>query len=210
MRSGSSPLRRVLERALAAPSWLTSRMMALVWLRSCSSVGTNTRTFFRPHIENLGRITIGNGVRLNSNWAPLELVTGPQGSIEIGDGVYINYGTLVSASRSVRIGANVMVGNYAIISDTEIPGIDMPAGGPEMEPRAVDIGDGAWLAARVTVLPGARIGAGAVIAAGSVVAGEIPAGTVAGGIPARVLRPAGASTSAEWSATVTTRPEVQP
>jgi acetyltransferase-like isoleucine patch superfamily enzyme len=40
----------------------------------------------------------------------------------------------------------------------------------------------------VTVLPGARIGAGAVIAAGSVVAGEIPAGAVAGGIPARVLK----------------------
>ena len=39
------------------------------------------------------------------------------------------------------------------------------------------------------MLPGARIGAGAVIAAGSVVAGRDPAGAVAGGIPARVLRP---------------------
>jgi acetyltransferase-like isoleucine patch superfamily enzyme len=38
------------------------------------------------------------------------------------------------------------------------------------------------------VLPGARIGAGAVIAAGSVVAGDIPPGKVAGGIPARILR----------------------
>jgi acetyltransferase-like isoleucine patch superfamily enzyme len=54
----------------------------------------------------------------------------------------------------------------------------------------VEIGDGVWLAARVTVLPGSRIGAGAVIAAGSVVAGDIPAGNVAGGIPARILRKA--------------------
>jgi len=95
---------------------------------------------------------------------------------------------MISAQLLVRIGSNVMVGNYCIIADTEIPGIGEPPGGPWMEPRPVEIGDGAWLAARVTVLPGARIGAGAVIAAGSVVAGDIPAGKVAGGIPARILR----------------------
>ncbi len=188
MTTGASWLRRFLQKIVDAPGWLTSRLMAHVWLRACDSVGTNTRTFFRPHIENLGRIVIGSGVRLNSHWAPVELVTGPRGSIEIANGVYINYGTLISAQHRVHIGSNVMVGNYSIISDTEIPGIDVPPGAPEMEPRDVEIGDGAWLAARVTILPGARIGAGAVIAAGSVVAGDIPAGAVAGGIPARVLR----------------------
>jgi len=110
--------------------------------------------------------------------------------------VYINYGTLVSAQHLITIGANVMVGNYSIIADTEIPGISEPPGRPRIAPRSVEIGDGAWLAARVTVLPGARIGAGAVIAAGSVVAGEIPPGAVAGGIPARVLRNAPATSPA--------------
>ena len=135
-----------------------------------------------------GRITIGNNVRLNSNWAPLELVTGRDGTIEIGDDVYINYGTLICASRHVRIGRNVMIGNYSIVADTEIAGIGLPADRFPDDARPVEIGDGAWLAARVTVLPGARIGAGALIAAGSVVAGVIPPATVAGGIPARVLR----------------------
>ena len=186
---------RGVSRLREAPRWLTSRMMAYVWLRACNSVGANTRTFFRPHIENRGRIVIGSGVRLNSNWAPLELVTGPDGVIEIADGVYINYGTLIAAQRRIRIGANVMVGNYSVIADTEIPGISEPAGAPHPEARAVEIGDGAWLAARVTVLPGAQIGAGAIIAAGSVVAGTIPAGAVAGGIPARVLRVAAAGGS---------------
>jgi acetyltransferase-like isoleucine patch superfamily enzyme len=180
----------MLARIADAPLWLRSRAMAVVWLRDCNSVGPKTRTFFKPHIHNRGRIDIGRGVRLNSNWAPLELVTGPAGAIEIADGVYINYGTLISAQARVRIGANVMVGNYSIIADTDIPGIAEPGGSPAVEARPVDIGDGAWLAARVTVLPGARIGAGAVIAAGSVVAGDIPAGAVAGGIPARVLKPA--------------------
>lgn len=176
------------ERARDLQRWVTSTIGASIWLRGCTHVGSKTRTFWRPHVENRGRIVIGSRVRLNSNWAPVELVTGPAGVIEIGDGVFINYGTLISAHTRVRIGQNVMVGNYAIISDTEIPGIGDPPGAPLMEARAVDIGNNAWLAARVTVLPGSHIGAGAVIAAGSVVSGDIPAGAVAGGIPARILR----------------------
>jgi acetyltransferase-like isoleucine patch superfamily enzyme len=176
------------EKLKEVPAWLRSSLGARLWLRNCDQVGPKTRTYWRPHIENRGRIVIGSRVRLNSNWAPVELVTGPHGVIDIGDGVYINYGSMISAQLSVRIGANVMVGNYCLIADTETPGIGAPSGGPSMDPRSVEIGEGAWLAARVTVLPGSKIGAGSVIAAGSVVAGEIPAGFVAGGIPARVLR----------------------
>ena len=175
-------------RLMAGPAWFTSSLGARVWLRSCDRVGANTRTFWRPNIENRGRIVLGSRVRINSNWAPVELVSGPLGVIDIGDGVFINYGSMISAHRLVRIGSNVMVGNYCIVADTETPGIGDPPGGPSIEPRPVEIGDGAWLAARVTVLPGSRIGAGAVIAAGSVVAGDIPPGHLAGGIPARILR----------------------
>ena len=178
-------------KARVLPGWIASRFGAWFWLRTCNRVGTGTKVFWRPHVENRGRILIGNRVRLNSNWAPLELVTAREGVIEIGDGAFINYGTLISAiGARVRIGQDVMVGNYCIIADTEIPGIGEPPGHPPVEARAVEIGDRAWLAARVTVLPGSRIGAGAVIAAGSVVSGEIPDGAVAGGIPARILRSA--------------------
>jgi acetyltransferase-like isoleucine patch superfamily enzyme len=173
---------------MAGASWFRSSLGARIWLRNCDRVGPNARTFWRPNIENRGRISIGARVRLNSNWAPIELVCGPRGVIDIGDGVYVNYGSMISAHLQVRIGANAMIGNYCIVADTEIPGIGDPPDGPSIDPRPVEIGDGAWLAARVTVLPGTRIGAGAVIAAGSVVAGDIPAGSIAGGIPARVLR----------------------
>jgi acetyltransferase-like isoleucine patch superfamily enzyme len=175
-------------RVIGLPWWLASTLGARIWLRSCERVGAGTRAFWRPNVENRGRIVIGARLRLNSHWARIELVTGPRGVIDIGDGVYINYGSMISAQQRVRIGSNVMIGNYCIVADTETPGIGEPPGRPSIEPRTVEIGDGAWLAARVTVLPGSRIGAGAVIAAGSVVAGDIPAGSVAGGIPARVLR----------------------
>src|SRR5690242_18945755 len=98
---------RWLEKLRHATWLLGSRMMAHIWLRDCDVVGRNTTTFFRPHVENRGRIVIGANVRLNSNWAPLELATGPHGHIDIGDGVFINYGTLIAAQHSVRIGANV-------------------------------------------------------------------------------------------------------
>jgi acetyltransferase-like isoleucine patch superfamily enzyme len=181
-------LSRLVSRVMAAPRWATSSLAARLWLRRCNQVGPDTRTFWRPNIDNRGHIAIGARVRLNSHWAPIEMTSGPAGVIDIGDGVYINYGSLISAQKHVRIGANAMIGNFCIVADTETPGIDDPPGGPSCEPRPVDIGNGAWLAARVTVLPGARIGAGAVVAAGSVVAGDIPAGSIAGGIPARVLR----------------------
>ena len=179
-----SMLATVIDRAKSAKAWAT----AFVWLRRCTTVGARARTFKRPHIENGGRIVIGARVRLNSNWAPVELGTGPGGAIEIGDDVYVNYGTLVSAHQRVRVGNGVMIGNYTIIADTDIPGVGVMSSGPALDARAVEIGDRVWLAARVTVLPGTRIGAGAVVAAGSVVAGDVPPGAVVGGIPARVLR----------------------
>jgi carbonic anhydrase/acetyltransferase-like protein (isoleucine patch superfamily) len=185
---GGSMLRTLAGKSRSAIVWTRSRLTAHWWLRACNAVGANTRTFWRPHVENRGRIVIGSRVRINSHWAPVALVTGPKGLIEIADGVYINYGTLISAHSSVYIGADVMVGNYSIIGDTEVPGIDEPRVAPALDARPIHIGAGAWLAARVTVLPGARIGAGAVIAAGSVVAGDIPPNAVAGGIPARLLR----------------------
>ena len=116
-----------------------------------------------PHIENRGRIEIGAHVVLASTFSPVQLVTGPSGRIEIGSGVTINFGTQISARRLVRLGNDVSVGPYCVISDDTLePGaLEALAGLP------IEIGTGAWLAGRVTVLPGATIGAGSVITAGA-------------------------------------------
>ncbi len=77
---------------------------------------------------------------------------------------------------------------------------------PELEwsfpAKAISIGDDVWLGANVTVLKGARIGDGCVVATGSVVtAGDYPARSVLGGVPAKVIAtlpaPTGASARAE-------------
>jgi virginiamycin A acetyltransferase len=50
------------------------------------------------------------------------------------------------------------------------------------------VGNDVWLGYRALVMPGVKIGDGAIVAAGSVVAADVPAYAIAGGNPARVLR----------------------
>lgn len=89
------------------------------------------------------------------------------------------------------IGDNVMMGRECIIltrnhafDRTDIP---MIAQGFQEE-KPVYIGNDVWIGHRVTILPGSRIGDGVIIGAGAVVTGDIPPYTIAGGVPAKVLR----------------------
>ena len=52
----------------------------------------------------------------------------------------------------------------------------------------IHIGQNAWVGAGATVLQGVSIGENAVVAAGAVVTSDVPANTVAGGIPARIIK----------------------
>lgn len=177
-------------RLMKGARYLASSALAPVRFRACDRVGARPRAIGRPRIENRGRIEIGDDVILNSSFATTELLTDEDGTIELGHRVAINFGTSIAARTLVRIGDGVSVGPYCIIADSDRLRDDVAVtdDGTELSGTIV-IGDGVWLATRVTVRPGARIGAGSVITAGSVVSGEIPAGVVAGGIPARVLRP---------------------
>ncbi len=160
---------------------------AVAFLRDCDQVGDGARVIGgRPRIDNQGYISIGARTVLTCEMGPTTLRTGPQGRLLIGESVLMNFGTLISANQEVRIGDGVSIGQYCLICDTE--GADAA---PDAAAAPVELAAGVWIAARVTVLPGTKIGAGSVVTAGSIVSGEIPAGVVVGGIPARILRKLG-------------------
>jgi acetyltransferase-like isoleucine patch superfamily enzyme len=166
-------------------NFLSQLIRARSELKSCNRVGINARVAGRLRVINNGSITIGDHLNVNSSWVPIELSTGPQGRIQIGDEVLINFGALIAASSSVSIGSGSMIGPHCIISD-----VDLPEAAPGLGPVAaspIEIGRDVWLAGRVTVRPGVKIGDGAVVVAGSIVESDVPAHFMASGIPARLL-----------------------
>lgn len=195
--AGQTPLTTRLQIvAAAAVQFIVHAAVARRALSACDTVGAWVRTKGGvPVIANLGKIAIDARVVLNSMFSPVTLMTGSDGRITIGAGSYINFGSRIAATTSITLGANVSFGPYCIVDD---------AAGDEgsTRPQPIDIGQGVWLAGRVTVMPGARIGARSVITAGSVVYGEIPPGVVAGGIPARFLRSLDRGSSVEVASLV--------
>jgi len=66
--------------------------------------------------------------------------------------------------------------------------IDIPIRLQGVTRQGIVIEDDCWIGAKVTFLDGAHVGRGCVIAAGAVVRGEIPAYSIAAGVPARVIK----------------------
>jgi hypothetical protein len=115
---------------------------------------------------------------------------GDQPVLRIGDRCVIGRGSHVVAHYSIVIGDDVFTGPYVYITDQNhgYADPDIPIGRQWPTNTAVSIGAGSWLGAGVIVLPGACIGRNVVVAAGSVVRGQVPDHCVIAGVPAKVVR----------------------
>ena len=139
---------------------------------------------------------IGQQVSLSAGMVPGQDLGGWT-VLRIGDRCVIGRGSHVVAHESVNVGDEVYMGPYVYITDQnhgyEDP--DTSIGRQFPVNRPVTVGSGSWLGAGAIVLPGAVIGRNVVVAAGSVVRGEIPDHCVVAGVPARVIRE---HTAAGW------------
>lgn len=173
-------------KARKAWFYALGRIEAPLYLAACTKVGKRARVRGRPYIENYGTIVIGDDFNIRSIFVVAHMVTGPGGVIEIGDDVKVQVGVGICAYSKITIGSRVSIGPHVMILDSDFHSASDYNTAPEAAP--IEIGNDVWLAYRATVLRGSKIGDGSVITAGSVVAGEIPPGVIAGGNPARVLR----------------------
>jgi acetyltransferase-like isoleucine patch superfamily enzyme len=136
-----------------------------------------------------GRLEIGENTLLEPHcWLTLNL---EQGHIKIGEGCFLNIGTMIAAHESVTIGDHCMFGNGFYVGDadhhftdphTPITWQGFTSKGP------VTIGDNCWFGVHCAVLTGVSVGNRVVVGSNSVVTEDLPDGVIAAGVPARVIR----------------------
>jgi acetyltransferase-like isoleucine patch superfamily enzyme len=135
-----------------------------------------------------GRLEIGADTLLEPGcWLTLS----PQGRIMIGSGCFLNRNTMLAAIELIEIGDHVMFANNCFVGDSDHryddPGKPLTWQG--FEPKGpVRIGSNTWFGVGCVVTGGVEIGERCVIGANSVVTRDLPAGVIAAGAPAKVIR----------------------
>lgn len=110
----------------------------------------------------------------------------PGAKLVIGD-CFMNDGTYLECESSITIGDNVLIGRNVTIRDSD--GHDHgDAFGKRERCLPVIIGNSVWIGSYAMIQKGVHIGDGAIIAAGAVVCRDVPANTLVGGVPAKVLK----------------------
>jgi acetyltransferase-like isoleucine patch superfamily enzyme len=135
-----------------------------------------------------GRLTLGEGTLLEPGcW--LTLADGAR--ISIGEGCFLNRNTMLAALESIEIGDHTMFANGCFVGDAEhryddrekpVTWQGFTSKGP------VRIGANCWFGVNCVVTSGVTIGERCVIGANSVVTEDLPAGVIAAGAPARVIK----------------------
>jgi acetyltransferase-like isoleucine patch superfamily enzyme len=167
-----------------------------LWLRwgrylATRHAGVNLDPTCRVHPEARinprgGRLIIG----ARSSVAPGAVI---QGQVTIGadssvqtSTILVGYGEAgsITIGNGVRIAPQVMM----IAANHVFADVETPIHTQGMDPAPIVIEDDVWLAGKVMVTAGVRIGRGCVVGAGAVVTKDLPPWSVAVGIPARVIR----------------------
>jgi acetyltransferase-like isoleucine patch superfamily enzyme len=135
-----------------------------------------------------GRLELGPHVLFEPHvW----ITIADEGYVSIGEGTFLNLGTMLASQSSVTIGAHCMFANGCFVSDAShryddrnrpVPWQGFTSKGP------TTIGNNVWCGVNVVVTSGVSVGERCVIGANSVVTGDLPPFSIAAGAPAKVLR----------------------
>lgn len=111
--------------------------------------------------------------------------------IHVGARTFVNFGLVALDVATITVGDDVQIGPYVQLLTATHPLEPGPRRDKWESGRPIAIGDNVWLGGGVVVCPGVRIGEDTVVGAGAVVTEDLPAGVLAAGVPARVVRSLG-------------------
>ncbi len=125
------------------------------------------------------------GARIRAH-ARMECIehAGRLGRLEIGEGTTAEFYFHAAAADKVTIGHRVMIAGRVFISDHDHA---WPWKDGQLVVKPVKIGDECWLGEGCCILKGVELGHGCVVGANAVVTKSFPAGTIIGGVPARMI-----------------------
>jgi len=140
------------------------------------------------HVKGVSQVNKGKGTRIR----PTVLLRDAN-RIYIGQNCTINHNNVFWAGKKdavIKIGNNVMTGpNVQIYAFNHgMDQSDIPMINQHFTEKDVVIEDDVWIGGGTIILPGAKIGTGVIVAAGSVVTKDLPPNTICGGVPARVIK----------------------
>ena len=112
------------------------------------------------------------------------------GNVILRDRVEVNYGVCFHAREKIIVGENTAISPFVKFITSQNPNALHNKLNKYYEPvkKPIMIGDNVWIGVGAVILPGVTIGEMSVIAAGAVVTRDVPAYTVVGGMPAKVIK----------------------
>ncbi len=174
--------------AFAWPGYIGNKLRVLVVSARIKKMDPKCYIEKGCQFRGLHNISFGSEVSIGCR----SIFFADKGSITIGNKTFFNVNCNVNAS----VGGNIFIGNHCLIgtnavihsSNHNFDDLDTLIMKQKHTSADIHIEDNVWIGANAIILPGVRIGEGAVIAAGAVVNKDVEKNTVVGGVPARFIK----------------------
>ncbi len=172
--------------------WYLVRYWRFFWWRLRNrDVVTEGFVFLGRRVElsarrGYGRLVVGRWVHLGDGNA----IRCHEGNLRIGDKVVFGRSNTINCYLDVEIGGTTIVADWVYVCDFDhvYDDIHVPIKDQGIVKSPVRIGPDCWVGTKVTVLRGSTIGPGSVLAAHTVVRGDVPPMSVVAGVPGRVVK----------------------
>lgn len=107
-------------------------------------------------------------------------------NITVGKNVFINSGCKFQDHGGIYIDDGAFIGHNVVLATLNHSFNPNTRG--NLKPSPIRIGKNVWIGSNATVVPGVKIGDGAIVAAGSVVTKDVPENVIVGGVPAKIIK----------------------